>query len=188
MDKDDYVLKVYIRHEKKEILDKLLDLPMTITYKLPTPISVEIYSSHANASVCGKKCSSLNIPRGSSIPIYLTAPNINEKYTKHPVLGQFFQGTMTLANEELGKKADHYVIKCVLNEIAKKDKNKNGNNGKKCETPPPNFAESMAEQKINWISKIDPGSDEALKLFEALKIDESASQAQLRLARISGKR
>ena len=94
-------------------------------------------------------------------------------------------GTMTVTNEELGKKSDHYIVKYVLNEVVKKDKNKN--NGKKAETPPPNFAESMAEQKINWISKMDPGSDEAIKLFEALKKDESANQAQLRLARISCK-
>ena len=45
----------------------------------------------------------------------------------------------------------------------------------------------MAEQKINWIGKMDPSSDEALKMFEELKKDEVANQAQLRLARISGK-
>ena len=44
----------------------------------------------------------------------------------------------------------------------------------------------MAEQKINWIGKMDPNSDEAIKMFEALKKDEVANQAQLRLARITG--
>ena len=45
----------------------------------------------------------------------------------------------------------------------------------------------MAEQKINWIGKMDPNSDEAIKMFEALKKDEVANQAQLRLARITGR-
>ena len=44
----------------------------------------------------------------------------------------------------------------------------------------------MTEQKINWVGKLDPNSDEALKLFETLKKDETANQAQLRLARIQG--
>ena len=45
----------------------------------------------------------------------------------------------------------------------------------------------MAEQKINWIGKLEPNSEEALTMFEALKKDEIANQAQLRLARISGR-
>ena len=69
-----------------------------------------------------------------------------------------------------------------MNETAKKDKNKNS--GKK---PDANFNESMAEQKINWIGKLEPNSEEALTMFEALKKDEIANQAQLRLARISGR-
>jgi hypothetical protein len=69
-----------------------------------------------------------------------------------------------------------------LNETAKKDKNKNS--GKKADA---NFNESMAEQKINWIGKLEPNSEEALTMFEALKKDEIANQAQLRLARISGR-
>ena len=68
-----------------------------------------------------------------------------------------------------------------MNETAKKDKNKNS--GKKADA---NFNESMAEQKINWIGKLEPNSEEALTMFEALKKDEIANQAQLRLARISG--
>ena len=71
----------------------------------------------------------------------------------------------------------------MVNEAAKKDKNKNSSSGKKNDA---NFNESMTEQKINWVGKLDPNSDEALKLFETLKKDETANQAQLRLARIQG--
>ena len=70
-----------------------------------------------------------------------------------------------------------------MNEAAKKDKNKNSGSGKKNDT---NFNEAMTEQKINWVGKLDPNSDEAVKLFETLKKDEAANQAQLRLARIQG--
>ena len=111
----------------------------------------------------------------------MTTPNINEKYTKHAGMGQYLQGSVSFVKDEFGKKADTYSIKYVLNENAKKDKNKSSS---KKDTP--SFAESMAEQKINWIGKMDPNSDEGTKMFEELKKDEAANQAQLRLARISG--
>ena len=95
-----------------------------------------------------------------------------------------FLKTTTIS--EQGLEVQKYKFTChlfryVLNETAKKDKNKNS--GKKADA---NFNESMAEQKINWIGKLEPNSEEALTMFEALKKDEIANQAQLRLARISG--
>lgn len=181
-DKDDYSIKVFIRHDKKEMLDKMVDLPMTIASKLSSPLTVDIYGSQNQAMISGKKCSNLNINKGASVPIFLTAPSVNEKYTKHAGVGQYLQGSITFAKDEAGKKSDVYTIRYVLNETAKKDKNKNSGSSKKKEE---NFNEAMAEQKINWIGKLEPNSDEALKLFEALKKDEIANQAQLRLARIS---
>lgn len=172
------MLKVYVRHDKKEVLDKLTDLPATITSKLNVPINVDIYASHAQASVNGKKWSSMNLAKGASVPVYLTAPNVNEKYTKQAGMGQYLQGTISFAKDDVGKKADAYPLRYILNETVKKDKNKT----KKSES---SFAESMAEQKINWVGKMDPTSDDAIKLFEVLKKDESAHQGQLRLARIA---
>jgi len=110
----------------------------------------------------------------------LTSPNVNDKYTKHAGLGQYLQGSITYAKDEAGKKSDVYTIRYVLNEAAKKDKNKNSSSGKKND----NFNEAMTEQKINWVGKLDPNSEEAIKLFDTLKTDETANQAQLRLAKI----
>ena len=154
---------------------------MSLSSKLSTPISVDFYTSYTQASIMGKKCSSLTVPQGYTVPIYVTTPSINDKYTKHAVMGQYLQGSVSFAKDEFGKKADTYALKYVLNESAKKDKNKSSS---KKDTP--SFAESMAEQKINWIGKMDPNSDEGIKMFEDLKKDEAANQAQLRLARISG--
>ena len=176
-------MKAYIRHDKKEILDKFTDLPMAVMSKLSSPISIDMYGSHTQASIYGKKCSVLHIAKGASAPIFLTGPGVNDKYAKHAGIGQYLQGSMTFAKDEDGKKADVYTVKYIINEAAKKDKNK-GNTGKKADTC---FAEAMAEQKINWIGKMDPNTDEANKLFESLKKEDAANQGQLRLARISGK-
>jgi hypothetical protein len=159
----------------------MVDLPMAIASKLSSPLTIDIYGSQAQALINGKKCSVLNINKGASMPIFLTSPNVNDKYTKHAGLGQYLQGIITYAKDEAGKKSDVYTIRYVVNEAAKKDKNKNSGSGKKNDT---NFNEAMTEQKINWVGKLDPNSDEAIKLFETLKKDETANQAQLRLARI----
>ena len=34
MEKDDYVLKAHVRHEKKDILDKMMDIPMSMAVKV----------------------------------------------------------------------------------------------------------------------------------------------------------
>ena len=150
--------------------------------KLSSPISLDIYSSHAQASIYGKKCSVLHIAKGATAPIFLTAPNVNDKYTKHSGIGHYLQGSMTFAKDDDGKRADAYTVKYIINESAKKDKTKN-QGSKKSDN---GFAEAMAEQKITWIGKMDPNSDESIKLFDLMKKDESANQAQLRLSRISG--
>ena len=71
---------------------------MAIASKLSSPLAIDIYGSQAQAMISGKKCSILNINKGASMPIFLTAPNVNEKYTKHAGVGQYLQG-MSLFRE-----------------------------------------------------------------------------------------
>ena len=102
--KDDHVLKVYVRHERRDLLDSLQDLPMTISFKLSSPISLDCYNSFTQASIFGKKSSTISVPKGSTVPIYLASANVSDKYTKHAALGQFLSGTITFTKDELGKK------------------------------------------------------------------------------------
>ena len=95
------------------MLDKMVDLPMTIASKLSSPLTVDIYGSQNQAMISGKKCSNLNINKGASVPIFLTAPSVNEKYTKHAGVGQYLQGSITFAKDEAGKKSDVYTIRYV---------------------------------------------------------------------------
>ena len=89
----------------------MVDLPMAIASKLSSPLTIDIYASQAQALISGKKCSGLNINKGASVPIFLTSPSVNEKYTKHAGVGQYLQGTITFAKDEAGKKSDVYPIR-----------------------------------------------------------------------------
>ena len=103
-------------------------------------------------------------------------------------LGQYLSGTITFAKDDLGKKADIYPLKFVLNEAPKKDKNKNGgnNNNNKKNDSNNGFKESMAEAKCAWVAKMDPNTEEAIALYDSLLEEGAVNQAAVRLARISG--
>lgn len=71
---------MHVRHDKKDLLEKLSDLPMLISQKLSTPISLDVYAHLSQALVNGKKMGSILLyPDGCIMPIYI-APLNNERY------------------------------------------------------------------------------------------------------------
>lgn len=77
MEKGDYVVRLQIRHEKKELLEKVSEAVMVAAFKLPTAISLDTYASYKGAVTSAKKCGILQISHGYR-PIYV-APLVNEK-------------------------------------------------------------------------------------------------------------
>lgn len=78
MEKGDYVVRLQVRHEKRELLEKISEAIIIATYKLTNPISLDIYGSYNNAIQASKKCSIIQISRDITRPIYV-APLPNEK-------------------------------------------------------------------------------------------------------------
>lgn len=77
MEKGDYVVRLQIRHEKKEILEKVSETVMLAAFKLAAPIAVDTFASYKGAVTSAKKSGSLQICHGIR-PIYV-APLVNEK-------------------------------------------------------------------------------------------------------------
>ena len=71
-------------------------------------------------------------------------------------------------------------MKYILSEPSKREKNsgrKSGGNGKSAET---NYRESLVEQKMNWLAKLDPTSPESSELLAELTAESSkADQIQV---------
>jgi tripeptidyl-peptidase II len=78
VEKGDYNLRMHIRHERRELLDRLSDLTLLLAQKLPSSLSLDIYTSHSQALIGGKKAQPLSLAPGSTQPIYVT-PLSNEK-------------------------------------------------------------------------------------------------------------
>ena len=78
LEKGEYVLRLQVRHEKTELLERLKDMPVLIHHKLASNVTLDTYASHAQALVSGKKFGSQNLQRGTVCPIFV-APLADDK-------------------------------------------------------------------------------------------------------------
>jgi len=73
LEKGDYTIRVQIRHEKREQLERLKDASLLIQHKLPTSLTLDVYSSHQMALAAGKKFTAVTLSRGATAAVYVTA-------------------------------------------------------------------------------------------------------------------
>lgn len=72
-----------MRHEKRDMLEKLKDVLVLLHHKLASTINLDVYASWANALSGGKKLSALNMQKGTTYPIFV-APLPDDKYVIIP--------------------------------------------------------------------------------------------------------
>lgn len=78
LEKGDYVVRLQVRHEKREALEKIAEATMLAKFKLATPLSLDCYLSYKEAVQQGKKCTTFLVGCRAVRPIYI-APLANEK-------------------------------------------------------------------------------------------------------------
>lgn len=78
LNKGEYTIKVQIRHEKKDLLEKVNEATLTVNFKLSSSVSLDIFSSYKAALLGEKKITSLTVPASRSVPFYV-APLSTEK-------------------------------------------------------------------------------------------------------------
>jgi len=147
-------------------VDKFTDTPLLVSSKLSSPISLDLYSSHPQAQVGGKKISTVSISPGRCTAVYI-APLSTDKHSKGATLGQFLQGTATFAKDEAGKKADVYSFKYILPEGGKK-KDKGGKDKDKKKEDGAAYEEAIRDCKIGWLAKLGYMTKEGQDLYTEL--------------------
>lgn len=161
LDKGDYVIRMQVRHEKKELLEKASEAMLLASFKLANSLSMDIYKSFNNAILANnKKISSVILPAEIAKPFYV-APLPNEKITKN-IVGQssWFEGQIILAKDELGRKVDVHNFTYIISEgpIVKK----NGSSPKETKTKMEEYKEGVRNFKTDFIAKLDPEDAESL--------------------------
>ncbi|KAK3925767.1 Tripeptidyl-peptidase 2 [Frankliniella fusca] len=121
LDKGEYTLRMHVRHERKDLLEKLNDKPMLVSQKLSSVLTLDIFGTEQAALTGGRQLTGHVLHKNQILPIYI-APITNDKkdrITKAASLGQYLSGSISYAKDELGKKACVYPLRYILPEVSK---------------------------------------------------------------------
>lgn len=155
LEKGDYVVKLQIRHEKKESLEKMSEAVMQASLKLASSLSLDIYKTFNNAVLGnGKKIAALAIGASSTKPIYI-APLSTEKVTKNAVAqSSWFEGQIIFAKDEMGRKVDTHSFQYFLIE-GPTVKKPNGGAPKDVKSKMEEYKEGLRDYQCQMIAKLD---------------------------------
>lgn len=133
LEKGDYTIRLQVRHEKKELLEKVNDTALLIQHKLSSNLALDIYDHYNQAVIGGKKTNTVHYLNGTVKPkCYYVAALPNEKINKAnlPAGCTFLNGIIQLAKEELGRLPSSRGFKYVIGEqLEQTNKIGDGGNG-----------------------------------------------------------
>ncbi|XP_071798150.1 tripeptidyl-peptidase 2-like isoform X2 [Asterias amurensis] len=152
LDKGDYTIRLQVRHENRDLLEKLKDMVMLIDQKLSSSLSVDCFQSVTSALNGKSKFNTATVQAGGSVAVFIP-PVPDDKLPKGASLGQMLTGTITLAKNEPGK-TDSYPFIYVLTQTPHKPHAAKAEKTKE-KTKEEEFAEALRDFKISWITKLE---------------------------------
>ena len=161
--KDDYTIRVVLRHDKAAELEKLRALPLVLSRKLDSPLAVPVYDSNAASITAGKAFKSpAPILEGAATALFL-GPLPDDKMPKDAAPGSSLVGSLSLGLcTSNGSAAPHSV---PLQLCCPPAKPSNDNNGSGADTTAAND-EKSAEEKLGEAIR-----DTKVKFLKDLKTD-----------------
>lgn len=165
LEKGDYTLKIHVRHEKKDLLDRLTEMPFLLSHTLSNPISLDVYASQSQAIIGGKKMIAASVPPGHILPLYIAPLSNENKVSRGAALGNasYLQGTLTFCKDDNGRKVDFHTFKYILSEPNKKSSSSSSSSSpyhssnKEKTTKWDEYNEALRDFKCSWLTKLEPG-------------------------------
>ncbi|KAH0553976.1 tripeptidyl-peptidase 2 isoform X2 [Cotesia glomerata] len=171
LEKGDYTLKMHVRHEKKDLLERLTEMAILLSQKLSSPVSLDVYANHSQAIVGGKKMVAATVPPGHILPVYIAPMNNESKISKAATLGTYLQGAVTFCKDDARKKVDCYTFKYVLSEPAKKSPAVVKPDDEKV-SKWEEYQDTLRDIKCTWLAKLAPSikaTEHATALYNELR-------------------
>ncbi|XP_064215541.1 tripeptidyl-peptidase 2 isoform X1 [Tribolium castaneum] len=157
LEKGDYVIRLHVRHEKKEYLDKLTEVPLLLQQKLSNAITLDVYSSYSQAAIAGKKSNVSHGLHSTVMPFYIAPLPADKFVAKSNNPAHFLTGYITYCKDDLGKKVDSHPFKYILFDSSPPKKSSNG--AATVDKSDKNKLEECREQvrdlKTQFLSKLD---------------------------------
>lgn len=129
LEKGEYTVRLQVRHEKRELLEKIAEANLIAVYKLSNMLSLDFYDSYNQSVVAGRKITSAKV-RETSKMLYV-APIGQEKLTKANLPAQcaWLSGNLIFPKDEGGRRIDLHPFTYILNPAEKKSASNGAANG-----------------------------------------------------------
>ncbi|XP_076034964.1 tripeptidyl-peptidase II isoform X2 [Oratosquilla oratoria] len=166
LEKGEYVIRLHVRHERTDLLEKLNDLPLTLLFKLPQEVKLDIYTTFNSAVTNGKKAQALTLAPHTVQPFHILPPSLTDKTLKSLGLcpGQMLLGTLSFSKDEQVRKADQYPLRVTMTELPCKKRGSNSSNTnseeKKELKAHTDYREALRDLQTSWITKLDAESSD----------------------------
>lgn len=130
LDKGEYTIRLQVRHEKRDLLEKINEANMVALFKLPNSLNLEVYDHYNQAVTMGRKFNYCTVKQDCPKVLYVS-PLTQEKLSKAnlPNNCAWLGGNITLAKDEMGRKADVQEFTYILSPAEAIKKNGGGSGG-----------------------------------------------------------
>ena len=130
LDKGEYTIRLQVRHEKRDLLEKINEANMVALFKLPNSLNLDIYDHYNQAVTMGRKFNYSTVKQDCRKVLYV-APLTQDKLSKAnlPNNCAWLGGNINLAKDEMGRKADIQEFTYILSPTETGKKNGGGSTG-----------------------------------------------------------
>lgn len=129
LEKGDYTIRLQVRHEKRELLEKIAEANLVAAFKMSNVLSLDFYENYNQCVVGGRKFVSAPL-RGSTRVLYI-APITQERLGKAnlPPQTAWLSGNLIFPQDEAGRRVALHPFNYILNPAEKKTHTNGSGNG-----------------------------------------------------------
>jgi len=129
LEKGDYTVRLQVRHEKRELLEKISEANLVASFKLTNMLTLDFYENYNQCVVGGRKFVSALL-RESTRVLYI-APITQERLNKANLPAQcaWLSGNLVFPQDEAGRRVAVHPFTYILNPAEKKAHTNGSSNG-----------------------------------------------------------
>ncbi|EDW32157.1 GL10584 [Drosophila persimilis] len=126
LEKGEYTIRLQVRHEKRDLLEKISDANLVASFKLVNFLNLDFYENYNHCIVGGRKLAAAVVRRSTRV-VYI-APISQERLNKANLPAQcaWLSGNLVFPKDEAGRRVALHSFTYILNPAEKKT-NSSGN-------------------------------------------------------------